>query len=313
MKRRVPIIIIMTWYLSACGGGQPTSTSQIDARTASQFTSMVTPRPETPKTEIPKPKQVTPVDGQTPTITKNPDRKEPPCPACADILKGQKLGTISTHDSALAALKGLRQNSFLKPLETYSRNRLHTTIDLLNPENRQKSQASDLPIASIDTGAADAWKMGWTGKQVKMAVVDDYCDWGEEISHGERTRGVALQVAPEADIVSYHYPLTDQSNCPKTLSGSLFQDRQVNRIFQDDWDAFKFAAAENVRVVSSSFSPDPGDFSRIMERGKNRATYQDFLKFAKPSTLEGSLNPQTLFVFSAGNDGKRVPQRNRQS
>ena len=291
MGSRNILIVIMASLLAACGGGGnggSLNTTAVQSQAMPSQSREIRPAPAVESKETPKA-----------TDQENKDNVSA-CPAFDTIVKNRKTGTPSSYDNAVARLTHLRQNVVLKPIEDDA-----TALEVL-PIGPPSSATLSLPIASTDTMASKAWRNGWTGKDVKLAVVDDYCDPGERVSHGEITRGVVLQVAPEADVLSYHTPFTDQTACPQSPTSELYKRRAVSRIFNDGVNkAFEAAAVRHVRVINASFSIDAGNFKSDLERKQtSRRQDNDFLKYAQPSSTSGSLNPMTLMVFSAGNDGE---------
>ena len=139
-------------------------------------------------------------------------------------------------------------------------------------------------IATTDTNAAAAWKQGWTGKGVKVAIVDDYRPKSQSLPHGVSTRGVVAQIAPEATFVAI------QLDLPNNRDDLLVK-------------AYSDAERNGAHIVNSSFGIDPfRNGGRLTaERVSRELATASFQKAMLPAASPASFNANMLFVHAAGN------------
>ena len=93
-----------------------------------------------------------------------------------------------------------------------------TSYDSLFAAHTALNTTSNLPIASRDTNVTAQWDAGWTGKGVKIGIIDDFSDNNTIDSHGDKVSLVVNSVAPEADMLcndrfSGCYMLQPRSSC----------------------------------------------------------------------------------------------------
>jgi subtilisin family serine protease len=69
----------------------------------------------------------------------------------------------------------------------------------VNAANTALNGAGGDLIATTDTGARAAWQQGWTGKDVKVGLPDNFNANGRLDDHGDHVAIVAAAVAPEAN------------------------------------------------------------------------------------------------------------------
>ena len=173
-------------------------------------------------------------------------------------------------------------------------------------------------VATIDTRAEDAWRLGWTGRGVKIGVIDDfeeidtciYCRLGSEDilrSHGEAVGFVAQQVAPEAEIARHQ--LSFGCNLPRGT-----QDREITAGYQ------RFEG-EGYHIVNNSWSSsryNSGYCSNNPPILRDQETWDGFIDYtikrelyfrslALPTGSPESYDDRMLFIFVAGNDGATCP------
>ncbi|CAI8216945.1 MAG: Serotype-specific antigen 1 [Alphaproteobacteria bacterium] len=153
--------------------------------------------------------------------------------------------------------------------------------------------SEDTPsIATTDTKAADAWKQGWTGKGVKVAIVDDYRAKSRSVAHGVSTRGVVAQIAPEATFVAI------QLDLPNSRDDLLVK-------------AYSDAERNGAHIVNSSFSINPlknGDIitrERVRREVERELATASFQKAMLPAASPASFNANMLFIYSAGNHAEK--------
>lgn len=146
---------------------------------------------------------------------------------------------------------------------------------------------SNLPIASRDTNARAQWDAGWTGKDVKVGIIDQFSDNDTIDSHGDKVSLVVNSVAPEADLLTRHSTListdiqagwTDMSNNGYHIVNNSFGRARVSHIDGS---------------VDSSFDADVTSWVNNRFKITGSATYDDDM----------------LFIFAAGNSGDLCPDR----
>ena len=110
------------------------------------------------------------------------------------------LGTPSNESDAIA-------NLFLGAKSTYA----YGTYDSLIDAHAALNSGHNLPIASRDTNARSQWALGWTGRNVKVGVLDEF-DANEIIdTHGDKVSLIVNSVAPEAQLTNYNFTLTQDA------------------------------------------------------------------------------------------------------
>lgn len=102
-------------------------------------------------------------------------------------------GTKSSHAAAVATLQTRRTDGVLRSFQARRRAGC-TQSQILNHTCPPAVPSDKLPVVTIDTHAEAAWRQGWTGKGVEVAIVDS------SGSHADHTYTVTASVAPEADI-----------------------------------------------------------------------------------------------------------------
>lgn len=164
------------------------------------------------------------------------------------------LGTASTLSAARSALTSSASMSL--PYDAPD----GTTHTSLSTAHSTLNGGSD-PIATVDTGAANAWADGWTGKNVKIGMLDHFNSNGRVDTHGDYTTLVAGSVAPEATLTLAH--ISDSGGSPSiTNADSAISTLEASghRIFNNSWGisrtgsystSFDSAAA----TLISSYSP----------------------------------------------------------
>ena len=266
--KRFLTVSICAFTLAACGGG---SGGGSQARTISPIHQQMMHKPE--KKPEQKPKQpVIPQQPQKNTISQ---------------------GTPSSEKAARAALSKLRERGGilfdLNNRQEEGRNFCYFDIFLgqVCPrlDDAISTLSEDTPsIATTDTKAAEAWKQGWTGKGVKVAIIDDYRPRDASLPHGVSTRGVVAQIAPEATFVSL------QLNLPNN------NDNLLVRAYMD-------AERNGAHIVNSSFGIDPfkNGGGLTADRVSRELATASFQKIMLPAASISSFNANMLFVHAAGN------------
>ena len=147
--------------------------------------------------------------------------------------------------------------------------------------------SSSLPIASRDTNARAQWDEGWTGKGVKVGIIDQFSDNDTIDSHGDKVSLVVNSVAPEAELLTRHSSListdieagwTNMSNNGYHIVNNSFGRARVSHV-----DG----------TVDTSFDSDITLWVNNRFKITGSASYDDDM----------------LFIFAAGNSGDLCPDR----
>jgi len=160
--------------------------------------------------------------------------------------------------------------------------------------------------AKDDTDAEMAWAKGWTGKGVKVGVLDEFEPFQSRATHGEVKLLMVHQVAPEAMSMTRYIPLTSAAR--RALPSGTDIDEAQNTAIATGYQNF---ADNEYHIVNSSFSTSRWDRGASALIPLNE--WQDlidgqiekdfFIKLSTSSEAEGYPD-EMLFVFSAGNDGE---------
>ena len=186
------------------------------------------------------------------------------------------LGTPSSEDDAIA-------NLFLGAKSGHA----YGAYDSLIDAHAALNSGHNLPIASRDTNARTQWALGWTGKDVKVGVLDEF-DTNEIIdTHGDKVSLIVNSVAPEAVLTDYHFTLTQQA------AEDAFQElnRQEIFIINNSWGAARF---------SHVTGDEDTDFD---------ANVANWVSLDYKITGTSDYDAKMLFVFSAGNSGAYCPDK----
>jgi subtilisin family serine protease len=143
------------------------------------------------------------------------------------------------------------------------------------------------PIASRDTNATSQWRLGWTGKDVKVGVVDEFNT--DEIinSHGDKVSLVINSVAPEAQLTTYAFALT-----------------------QDDAEtAFQNLNAQDVHIINNSWGSARFDHTNGQEDTGFDQRVAQWVSARYKITGANTYSDNMLFIFSAGNSGTYCPDK----
>lgn len=147
--------------------------------------------------------------------------------------------------------------------------------------------SSSLPIASRDTNARSQWDEGWTGKGVKVGIIDQFTDNDTIDSHGDKVSLVVNSVAPEAELLTRHSSListdveagwTNMSNNGYHIVNNSFGRPRVSHVDGS---------------VDTDFDPHVTIWVNNRFKITGSATYDEDM----------------LFIFAAGNSGDRCPDR----
>ena len=92
------------------------------------------------------------------------------------------------------------------------------------------------PIATRDTLANDSWQKGWTGKDVKVGIIDVFNSNGKIDSHGDLVFLVINSVSPEVDHYSFNLSSGSESQILSSASSAntYFNDNGYH-IVNNSW------------------------------------------------------------------------------
>ena len=82
----------------------------------------------------------------------------------------------------------------------------------LNQAHSSLNSGFTYPIATRDTKASTAWSQGWTGKGIKVGILDSFNSNSRIDSHGDWVSVVVNSVAPETDVILTNLPSGDLSS-----------------------------------------------------------------------------------------------------
>ena len=140
-------------------------------------------------------------------------------------------------------------------------------------------------IATTDTGARAAWQQGWTGKNVKVGIPDDFDGNGRWNTHGDLVNLVAASVAPEADFYNID-----------TMSGSpTMTNDQALAWFEDN----------GYHIINASFGIDKYDPNNGGALNANFDTLVANQVAGFDQDAENAKN--ALIIYAAGNSGNFCP------
>ena len=148
------------------------------------------------------------------------------------------------------------------------------------------------PVATRDTLANNVWSSGWTGKGVKVGILDSFNSNGRIDSHGDWVSLVLNSISPEANTIL--------SNLP---SGNL------STTLQNANSAFDYYNTNEYFIVNNSWGfekPLKNSFGSYT--GTNNPNWDNIISDAVTSKItsinqksEPIYNEKMLFVFAAGN------------
>jgi subtilisin family serine protease len=186
------------------------------------------------------------------------------------------LGTPSSEDNAIA-------NLFLGTKSTYG----YGTHDSLIDAHAAENAGFNLPIASRDTNARSQWMLGWTGKDVKVGVLDEFNSNNLIDTHGDKVSLVVNSVAPEAQLTEYNFTLNQQAAEDAFLN---FNTQEIF-IINNSWGAARFSHIDG---------EEDTEFD---------ASIANWVSQGYKITGTNSYDEKMLFVFSAGNSGTYCPDK----
>lgn len=199
---------------------------------------------------------------------------------CDEYGAQYEVGTPSTRSAAVSSLFLGDKSS----LAFGSHASLIAAHEALN--------TGDVPIASTDTGATSQWDDGWTGKGVKVAVLDLF-DWDDGMidDHGEKVSLVVNSVAPEATL--------------NMRNSTLYTD-DINAA----WVAFN---ADEYFIVNNSFGRARYNHNTGEENTNFDAEVASAISSGYQITGSATYDEDMLFIFAAGNSGNYCPDKRIQA
>jgi subtilisin family serine protease len=139
-------------------------------------------------------------------------------------------------------------------------------------------------VATVDTGARAAWKQGWTGKNVKVGIPDEFNSNGRWDTHGDFVTLIAASIAPEADFYAID-----------TLVGSnTMTNDQALTWFEDN----------GYHIINASFGIDKYDPTT----GALNANFDTQVANQVAGFDQDAENAKNaLIIYAAGNSGRHCP------
>ena len=186
------------------------------------------------------------------------------------------LGTPSNETNAITGL-------FLGDKKTWGYGSHDSLLDAHAAENA----TFDTPIASRDTNARNQWRLGWTGKDVKVGVLDEFNSNEILDTHGDQVSLVVNSVAPEAQLTTYNFALTQQAA----------------------EDAFQNLNTQEVYIINNSWGSARFSHTTGEEDTNFDANVSNWVSLRYKITGTNSYDEKMLFVFSAGNSGEYCPDK----
>ena len=180
------------------------------------------------------------------------------------------LGTPSSEEEAIA-------NLFLGAKSNHA----YGAYDSLIDAHADLNSGHNLPIASRDTNARSQWSLGWTGKDVKVGVLDEF-DSNQIIdTHGDKVSLIVNSVAPEAQLTNYNFTLTQQA------AEDAFQNLNTQEVFiiNNSWGGARFSHVTGEE--DTDFDANVANWVSLNYKITGTTDYDD----------------KMLFIFSAGNSG----------
>lgn len=304
---KLAFVFVATLGLLACGGGGGGSKSPSPAPQPAQPTTQPTQQPQ------PQPQPVTPP----------PQPPQPPTPPQTSFPFDSTTGTPSTLAAANMALRTQRDTGVLSAFQNSNPQNLSCTLRFNENTGKEYFETcgtnlslDSLPIATQDvvSGTQDArtaaWTNGWSGKGTKIGIVDDFDPARSSLgtpglAHGDATRAVVMQIAPEAEIKVEKINLRANAN----IQTAIDEINERTKIAYDN------LASSGHFIVNSSFGVDPYRGKKASDPAVPEATFNAYVthllglsdnaykKAFLPAADSASYPVNMLFVYSAGNSG----------
>ena len=139
-------------------------------------------------------------------------------------------------------------------------------------------------VATTDTGARAAWKQGWTGKNVKVGIPDEFNANGRWDTHGDYITLIAASIAPEADFYAID-----------TMSGSPTMTND---------QALAWFEANGYHIINASWGIDKYNPST----GALKANFDTLVANQVAGFDQDAENAKSaLIIYAAGNSGTFCP------
>ena len=186
-------------------------------------------------------------------------------------------GTPSSEASADSAL--VNNSTMALPYEDDNGN----TYTSLSNAHGVLNNGGDF-VATSDTGARSAWQSGWTGKNVKIGIADDFNSNGRIDIHGDRVTLIATSVAPEAVYGLIHIHLGGEQ-------GQMSGDEAI-QYFEDN----------GYHIVNASWGAPRENMTDTQ--------WNNYIANAVSNFSQGTEDSKVaLVVYAAGNNGRTCSGR----
>lgn len=137
-------------------------------------------------------------------------------------------------------------------------------------------------VATTDTNARIAWIDGWTGKNVKVGIADDFNTNNVRDTHGDDVAFVIQSIAPEAT-----YSRIDALGWWPDMSTQ---------------EALEYFEANDYHIINASFGIERTDVSEQNFNSRLQSAIANFDQEAENSK-------QALIIYAAGNSGESCAGR----
>ncbi len=201
------------------------------------------------------------------------------------------LGTPSTEEAARKALFG----GVFEGLPYYSPDE-EKFADVSAANQELNSEIEYLPVAAYDTRADKAWELGWTGKGVKVGILDYFNSNNTIDSHGDWVSVVIHSVAPEAEL---GFERLDEY--PRR--SAIFNQYEAGRKFEESgfdiinnsWGIFRFTRDSDGNVTPSELE----DFDQLASDFAEQLIQESLTDDDADDDREN-----VLWIYAAGNSGR---------
>jgi len=192
-------------------------------------------------------------------------------------------GNTSTKANAEDAL--LNSGSALLPYEAPYGAGSYSSVSAAN----LALNGSDLPIASRDTKASQAWDNGWTGLGVKVGIADRFDSNGQINTHGDWVSLVVGSVAPESTLnLQNAFGLDVATSLPQFFTAYENFDTAGVRLVNASWGIDKAERTSSGGYTGNLLSGFDEAVTAVIDEVKN-------------GTVLDPHYADTLYVYAAGN------------
>ena len=162
----------------------------------------------------------------------------------------------------------------------------------LNQAHSSLNSGFEYPIATRDTNASTAWSQGWTGRGIKVGILDSFNSNSRIDSHGDWVSVVVNSVAPETDVILTNLPIGDLSTT-----------------IQNANSAYSYYNINNYFIINNSWGFEkPLKNASGFYTGVKNSNWDSIISNAvtnKINNINSNSNPEynqnMLFVYAAGN------------